>query len=294
VKSQLKVRKMKKLINEILTNIRKENKLSRKGLEEISGFKARNIENYERGISKPPLEYIEFISLYFGYKKEYIEGKEVIQKELNEEIATILMYKSIFNYDDDKMADLLSIDIEDYNEMIKILYDMKERHENLEIENKEHLRIFENLPYHKVQLRQIKYYFDVYLYIALKLNIKLQNLSGQFENNLHLFFVENKGKIVKDRGGYNRFITFLMYDTPIYKQLEENYDNGLDINKSYYVSIIKQRNQPEIITPDTQKEAIPDKYKEILELLPYASDSFTQNLKNKLLELKNTQQIEDL
>ena len=64
---------MKDLINIRLEDIRKEHKLTRKALEEISGFKARNIENYERGISKPSNEYIEFISLYFGYKKEYIE-----------------------------------------------------------------------------------------------------------------------------------------------------------------------------------------------------------------------------
>lgn len=284
---------MNKKINEILTTIRKEHKLTRPDIERIAGFKVSTIESYERGSRKPSIEYIEFISLYFGYKKEYIEGKEVTQKELNEEIATIFRYQRIFNYDDEKMADLLSIDIEDYKEMIKVLYDIKERHENLEIENKEHLSIFENLPFHKVRLKQIKYYFDVYIYFALVFNIKLQCFSGQFSNNLYLFFDENKGKKVKDKG-YNTFITFLIYDMPIYEQLSKNYDIGLDITPEYYAQIIKQRNQPEIITPDTQKESIPDKYKEILELLPYASDSFTQNLKNKLLELKKAQQIEDL
>ena len=284
---------MKDLINIRLEEIRRKNKLSRKDIEEISGFNNLTIGGYERGNRTPSKEYIEFISLFFGYKKEYIEGKEVAQKELNEEIATIFRYQRIFNYDDEKIADLLSIDIEDYKEMIKILYDMKERHENLEIENKEHLSIFESLPFYKVKLKQIKYYFDVYIYFALMFNIKLQCFSGQFSNNLYLFFDENKGKKLKDKG-YNSFITFLIYDMPIYEQLSKNYDSGLDITPDYYASIIKQRNQPEIITPDTQKESIPDKYKEILELLPYASDSFTQNLKNKLLELKKAQQIEDL
>lgn len=285
---------MKDLINIRLEEIRKEHKLSRKGLEEISGFKARTIESYERGQNPPSIEYIEFISLYFGYKKEYIEGKEVTQKELNEEIATIFMYQKIFNYDDEKMADLLSIDIEDYKEIIKILYEINGRHENLKIENQEHLTIFENLPYHKVRLKMIYRYYDIYIYFALMLNINLKCFSGQFDNNLYFIFEDNKNnRQIKDRG-LNDFITFIMYDLPIYEQLSKNYDNGLDITTKYYASIIKQRNQPEIITPDTQKEAIPDKYKEILELLPYASDSFTQNLKNKLLELKKAQQIEDL
>lgn len=285
---------MKDLINIRLEEIRKEHKLSRKGLEEISGFKARTIESYERGQNPPSIEYIEFISLYFGYKKEYIEGKEVTQKELNEEIATIFMYQKIFNYDDEKMADLLSIDIEDYKEIIKILYEINGRHENLKIENQEHLTIFENLPYHKVRLKMIYRYYDIYIYFALMLNINLKCFSGQFDNNLYFIFEDNKNnRQIKDRG-LNDFITFIMYDLPIYEQLSKNYDNGLDITTKYYASIIKQRNQPEIITPDTQKESIPDKYKEILELLPYASDSFTQNLKNKLLELKKAQQIEDL
>lgn len=284
---------MKDLINIRLEEIRKENKLSRKDIENISGFKVRTVESYERGDRMPSKEYIEFISLYFGYKKEYIEGKEVTQKELNEEIATIFMYQKIFNYDDEKMADLLSLDIEDYKEMIKVLYDIKERHENLEIENKEHLSIFENLPFHKVRLKQIKYYFDIYIYFALMFNIKLQCFSGQFSNNLYLFFDENKGKKVKDKG-YNSFITFLIYDMPIYEQLSKNYDSGLDITPQYYASIIKQRNQPEIITPDTQKESIPDKYKEIISLLPFASDNFLHNLEKKLLEMKKAQQIEDL
>lgn len=285
---------MKDLINIRLEEIRKEHKLSRKGLEEISGFKARTIESYERGQNPPSIEYIEFISLYFGYKKEYIEGKEVTQKELNEEIATIFMYQKIFNYDDEKMADLLSIDIEDYKEIIKILYEINGRHENLKIENQEHLTIFENLPYHKVRLKMIYRYYDIYIYFALMLNINLKCFSGQFDNNLYFIFEDNKNnRRIKDRG-LNDFITFIMYDLPIYEQLSKNYDNGLDITTKYYASIIKQRNQPEIITPDTQKESIPDKYKEILELLPYASDSFTQNLKNKLLELKKAQQIEDL
>jgi len=109
---------MNKLINEILTDIRKEHKLTRKGLEGLSGFKARNIENYERGVSKPPSEYIEFMSLYFGYTIDYINGKS--KSVLGIFFQVVKMYQSVYNYDDKKMAELLNLNIESYKNEFNI------------------------------------------------------------------------------------------------------------------------------------------------------------------------------
>lgn len=237
---------MKDLINIKLEEIRKEHKLSRKGLEEISGFKARTIESYERGQNPPSKEYIEFICLFFGYSIDFINVKNTTI--LNDFKRVINIFQSIFNYDDKKMSELLNISIEDY----------KNKYNYLTCEHTLNKKLDENFL------------------ILEKLNIK-PSCMGLTLNEMELkkifFSVEIKNL-------ENRFLT-----------LETN---GINISKEYYASIIKQRNQPEIITPDTQKEAIPNKYKEILELLPYASDNFLQNLKNKLLEMKKAQQLEDL
>lgn len=237
---------MKDLINIRLEEIRKEHKLSRKGLEEISGFKARTIESYERGQNPPSKEYIEFICLFFGYSINFINGKD--STLLNDFKRVINIFQSIFNYDDEKMAELLNISLEEY----------KNKYNYLTCEHTISKKLDENFL------------------LLEKLNIKPSSISltlNEMELKKIFFTVEIKNL-------ENRFLT-----------LETN---GLNITPEYYALIIKQRNQPEIITPDTQKESIPDKYKEILELLPYASDSFIQNLKNKLLELKKAQQIEDL
>ena len=246
---------MKDLINIRLEEIRRENKLSRKDIEEISGFNHLTIGGYERGNRTPSKEYIEFISLYFGYKKEYIEGKSE-DKFLDYSIKILLMYQKIFNYDDKKMANLLNISIQDYYNILK----------NCETTNE----------------LIVKFSSSLKISIPSFLNGRINE--SKMENSI----VE---LIYEDIQGYKKSIV-ISFD--IFKKYFNANDNIIAITPDYYASIIKQRNQPEIITPDTQKESIPDKYKEILELLPYASDSFTQNLKNKLLELKKAQQIEDL
>jgi transcriptional regulator with XRE-family HTH domain len=103
---------MEKLINEIVTDIRKQHKLSRKGIENLTGFKERTIGSYERGEREVSKEYIEFLSLFFGYTVEYIRGTGA--KLLDKFIQTIKIYQSIYNYSNDKMAKLLNISIEDY------------------------------------------------------------------------------------------------------------------------------------------------------------------------------------
>lgn len=253
---------MKDLINAKLERIRKSQKLTRKGLEKISGFKERTIGAYERGENYPSNEYIEFMCLFFGYIEDYF--KKDRNAELDPVVNIILMYQSIFNYDDKKMAELLNISLDEFKNKFNI-----------------------NLS--EIDTRYIEYEPKERFIIAENLGIKPSLLHGRLD--------EDKNKII------------YKLNLPIYddnkKKIDESIRDivereikaetkGINLTREYYASIIKQRNQPEIITPDTQKEAIPDKYKEILELLPYASDSFTQNLKNKLLELKKAQQIEDL
>ena len=58
---------MKKLINKTIEKIRKDNKLSRRELAELSGFKERTILSYERGENQISSEYLKFICLYFGF-----------------------------------------------------------------------------------------------------------------------------------------------------------------------------------------------------------------------------------
>lgn len=238
---------MRKLINETLTNIRKKHKLSRNGLEEISGFKSRTIESYERGQNPPSKEYVEFICLYFGYSKEYIEGKR--ETILNELVIVINMYQSIYNYDNKKMAGLLEISEDNYENDFFYLSQKTKLNKNDSYNN---FLILEKL---KIKPSCIELSIEELKYKAVFNDNKIENLKERFDK----------------------------------LSLE-----GLNINREYYASIIRQRNQPKNITPNTQKGIIPDKYKEILELLPYAPDSFIQNLKKKLINLKEVQEIEDL
>lgn len=252
---------MKDLINIRLEEIRKEHKLTRKDIENISGFKARTVESYERGQNKPSVEYIEFISLYFGYKKEYIEGK-LSQNDniyLDFAVCSIKIFQSVFNYDDKKMSELLNISVNDY---ISLLNTDK---------------LTDNI--------ELMYKISNSLNISLHSLIEAKMIESIFNDEIvTMIYINKSGKKLKIEMGKDKY--FKINEN---KEFEKFY-----IDIEYYAQIIKQRNQPEIITPDTQKESIPDKYKEILELLPYASDNFTQNLKKKLLELKKAQQIEDL
>lgn len=279
---------MQNSIGNRLEEIRKEHKLSRKGLEEISGFKARTIESYEKGQNQPSREYIEFISLYFGYTEDYIKGliadeliediiiynketfdisnddiniSDILSNEnnhfyftdinvtLDETVRILKMYQSIYNYNNIKMAEILEISPNDYENTIKNNYSFFDFYEPLEL--------------------------------ALKLNIKPISF-GSFLIRLAVLNTEDKEHYEK------------LKDKCETIEIKQFLTNPLYVNPSYYASIIKQRNSPEIVTPNTQKELIPDKYKEILELLPFAPDSFTQNLKDKLLEMKKAQKLEDL
>jgi transcriptional regulator with XRE-family HTH domain len=77
-------------------DIRKENKLTRKALSELSGFKEITIASYEKNIRKPSKEYIKFISLYFDVSLDYINGVSDENKPLDNIYRVFEMYKEIY------------------------------------------------------------------------------------------------------------------------------------------------------------------------------------------------------
>lgn len=246
---------MNKKINEILINIRKDNKLTRKGLENLSGFKASTIESYERGTRKPSKEYIEFISLYFGYKKDYISGQ--IDKDINKNgwdidldlgVKVLLMYQAIYNYTNKQMSEKIGITLNEYDEILKDDF------------------IHDSITSYKFNISE-------------KLNIRPS-----------CFWIDNNEYFEKDIKKELEIDDInILFEYK--KRLSELEVNGLAISKEYYASIIKQRNTPQIVTPNTQNNSIPDKYKEVLELLPYAPDSFIETIIQKLKTMKESQTL---
>jgi len=248
---------MNKLINEVITDIRKKHKLSRKGLESVSGFKERTIGSYERGESRVSEEYIEFMSLYFGYTEDYIH--DVSSSLLDDGIRTILMYKSIYNYDNEKMSELLGFDLTDYVDFVK--------KNNLSRDN-----------------------IHFILHLAIKLNINFYNLGKKLPHQVQKL----KKGIFNNYLNSNMAKYFSEYENinDFENRLNENLSSGLEITPEYYANIIKKRNQPkENYTPISEANELPDKYKEIIELLPFAPDSFIDTLIEKLKTLKETQQL---
>ncbi len=268
---------MEKLINQKLEDIRKKHKLTRKGLEFISGFKERTIGSYERGEREISKEYIEFICLFFGVEKDnfYFQISDVAR--------IILMYKSIYNYDNEKMAKLLKMPLEEYKKKI-------------------------NLNRSDIDFNYIEYTPNERFYIAEKLGIKPSLLYGRLEEDKkniikNLERIEYKKiKEITPEKEYYEIGGELIFNENFKKMKDEAIKDilerenkaekkGINITPEYYASIIKQRNNPQTVTPNTQKETIPNKYKEILELLPYAPDSFIKTLKEKLETMKKVQEL---
>lgn len=270
---------MDKLINEVITDIRKKHKLSRKGLENLSGFKERTIIGYERGERKPPKKYIEFMSLYFNYKTEYVEAISFDDKNIDTVLRTLLIYQSINNYDDNKMSELLA----DYR------FNYKELKEDLKTSR-----------YHRKSDSNENFFI-----IAEILKIKPSNIYGNLESHKMMRLKKEKldkfHKIADDNPNMNHdeinHLSFVSDDErkKLFKDIVERENlaekNGIDITPTYYASIIKKRNQPKSYTPMTELNEIPQKYKEILELLPSAPDSFIATLTEKLKTLKEAQQL---
>jgi len=106
-------------INEKLLEIRKNHKLSRKGLSNLSGFKERTILSYERGENKPSDRYIRFISLYFNVSEDFIIGRQEMKLALSSAKRVILMYQDIYSYDDVGMMEIFHDKNFDFVELLK-------------------------------------------------------------------------------------------------------------------------------------------------------------------------------
>ena len=259
---------MDKLINVRLQCIRRDNNMTRKALEFISGFKVRNIASYERGENQPPKEYIEFISLYFGYTEEYIKGNHTDNKYINKTIKIILMYQSIYIYNDNKMAKLLQISVTDYIKLINEAYLSIGVITNYFEKKREHLNYNEKM-----------------LNIAFRLNIKISSFNFDFINDDNT--IDNIFSSYLDDDTKTTTISEYIRDKAL---VNVNNSRGIEITPTYYASIIKKRNEPKkSYTPNDEAKNIPPKYKELLALLPFAPDSFVDTIIVKLKNIKENQ-----
>ena len=267
---------MKTLVSEKLEKIRKERKISRRELHDISGFKEPTIVSYEKGINQPSNEYLDFISLYFGYTKDSIlDNKTPKLVKMDKMVNTLLMYQSIFNYTDEKMAELLGyaddcagIDIKD----IGVCY-------------RENLLNNEWKPSKKIA--------KIILETAKALNIKFSLLSGYgLDDEIKSYMVYGGKEIGADESDYKDFFNQVKKILETQKEVKELEKNGLNITPEYYASIIKKRNNPETITPLNAPENIPPKHQELLSLLRFAPDSFTDEIIAKLKAMQKLQNLQ--
>jgi len=243
----------------ILMDIRKENKLSRKALSELSGFNEQTIFSYERRARKPSKEYIKFMSLYFNVNEDYINGVSEDKKQLTDIYRVFEMYRDIYNYSYFEMANLLS-----FNKFGL---------------NKEH-RYLELL---KMDLQYPQPIKTSILSEALEsLNIKPSSIEFDFEKAL---------KVEKDKRGEK----FYNEERPknIIHRINSLEEKGIKIDKIYYAENIKRRNLAKInYKPNEETKKIPTKYKDILDLLPFAPEKFINDIHKKLKAFRELQKIE--
>lgn len=100
--------------HEKLAKMRKDAKLSRRELADISGFSEHTIVHYERGGNPPSNDYVKFCSLYFGYELSSIQdsAKELEKMSENEQVLGI--YKEIENCDFNGILENCDINTNDY------------------------------------------------------------------------------------------------------------------------------------------------------------------------------------
>jgi len=132
---------MPKNTNEILLDIRKDSKLSRKKLSNLSGFKERTILSYERGENKPSNKYIRFVSLYFNISEDFIVGNIEMKLVINSVKRVILMYQDIYNFTDSDLKDLFYENNLNYVKIIDSFYYGERLHISEELKIAEKLNI---------------------------------------------------------------------------------------------------------------------------------------------------------
>ena len=103
--------------HEKLAQMRKDAKLSRRELADISGFNEHTILAYERGKNPASNEYLEFCSLYFGYEIKSIENDNLELKKMREAERVLKTFNALATRDNrDYFFDFDVDEFYDYNE----------------------------------------------------------------------------------------------------------------------------------------------------------------------------------
>ena len=103
--------------HEKLAKMRKDAKLSRRELAEISGFNEHTILAYERNQNPASNEYLEFCSLYFGYEIKSIENDNLELKKMREAERVLKTFHALASRDNrDYFFDFDVDEFYDYNE----------------------------------------------------------------------------------------------------------------------------------------------------------------------------------
>jgi hypothetical protein len=99
----------------LLSDLRKKVKLSRKAIENLTGFRERTIGSYERGERAASSDYINFIQIYCEHDIEN-------NRKLSTHKKIIEIYKFIYNQTDEDIMNILQIDKNTYNKYINITH----------------------------------------------------------------------------------------------------------------------------------------------------------------------------
>ena len=261
---------MNNVVHEILLEVRKNNKLSRKKLSDLSGFKEPTIVSYEKGLRKVSKEYIKFISLYFNVSEEYINGATNKNEEYTPLKRTFLMYQDIYNYTNKEMGNLLDFKSNEkfYKEFLEEdVLNLKNRRINLLIESLEYLNIKPSC-----------------VGLVLPSIELIEKNTERLENNLdeetvNEYLSQNKEWHEERKALLDKRITVLE-------------EKGINLNKEYYAKNIKQRNlAKKNYTPVKEVKELPKKLQDVVDLLPYASDKFLEDIKTKLKAMKDIQTL---
>lgn len=94
--------------HEKLAKMRKDAKLSRRELAEISGFNEHTILAYERNQNPASNDYVKFCAFYFGYKIESVRDSAKELEKMSILKQTFIIYQAI-EYDELLEADSIEI-----------------------------------------------------------------------------------------------------------------------------------------------------------------------------------------
>jgi transcriptional regulator with XRE-family HTH domain len=261
---------MAQLMNEILMKIRKSHKLSRKALSNLSGFKEPTIVGYENGKRKPSEEYIRFIGLYFNVSEDFIKGVNSENEEYTPLKRTLLMYQGIYNYSDKEMGSLLNFmsDEKFYKDFIETdVTNIKKRNISLIIEVLESLKLKPSC-------------IGLTLPTIEPIEKKIERLKADLdEDALKEYLKQNKEHFEERKEILDKSVAILE-------------EKGINLNAEYYAEHIKRRNlAKKNYTPVIETPKIPKRHQDILDLLPYASDKFLDDIYQKLRTMKEIQSL---